>query len=196
MTWPKVSPAGGPGQGPASGVPARNRGTQPPLPPGQTLSLRHGAASPRVYDPIAADLLAALLDVRPDLARYPGEVAAWARAEARVMLLDKYAVERGLLDEQGDPHPFTTRLMLPLEREAARARAALGLTPLTDAALTRERATTAHLAVDIEAILVRGREANAARDADPVASALASVREAGDAAYARAVAEHTGGSTS
>lgn len=197
----RASLARGESQGPGHGGPARGTGTRPPFAPGNQVRLTHGAKAPKVYEPIAADLATQLVAARPDLAPYGAEVNAWARAEARVMLLDRHAAEVGLLDAGGVPHPFTTKLMLPLEREAARARAALGLTPLTDAAIAKERAATAHLAVDIEAILARGREAarssapavaitDADTEPDPLAVALDRARAAGEAAQAQAAAEH------
>ena len=52
-----------------------------------------------------------------------------------------------------------------LEGAAARHRATLGLDPRSEAALARERAAASVLAVDLDALAERGRQALAQRDA-------------------------------
>ena len=72
------------------------------------------------------------------------------------MLLDRHSTEVGLLDETGEPRKFAW-LMSSLERQAANARLALGLTPGSKAQLAKDRAEATLVAVDLEAVAERGR---------------------------------------
>lgn len=190
-----IPASGTPASGvPASGLPAK--APTPPFPAGNVLAVHHGAGSPTVYEPLAQQLAAGLLARRPDLADYPEETAAWARSEARAMLLDRYATQHGMLTPDGDPRPFTV-LMTRLEHTAARARAALGLTPFTEAALAKERASASLVAVDLVAVAAAGREALARREAagdlappDLAGEVLAAATKAGRDEWERAAAEH------
>ncbi len=128
-----------------------------------TSHLSHGANTQRVFDPLAGSLLAELLDARPDLARFPDAVAAWARAEARALLLDRWNSEHGLLDSRGKPSPaaeFADRI----EKSAARARAELGLTPGSEARLARDRAAAVTISTDLSQLLAQGRSLLAGGD--------------------------------
>jgi hypothetical protein len=73
---------------------------------GNAVALKHGAHSPRVVDPVAADLRAKAVQAAPYLAeaRWAGEMEAWSRAEARVQVLLAYE-ERvgGPLADDGTP---------------------------------------------------------------------------------------------
>lgn len=175
MTWSESKPASGrpAGGGRPSGLPARGT-TRPPFPLGNTMHASHGATMVRVYEPLAEQLVAGLLDRRPDLAGFPEEVAAWARAEARVQLLDRYAAENGLLASGGDPKPFT-KLLTSFEASAARARAALGLTPFTETQLAKERAGASMMSFDLGALALAGQQALADRHADALTASLTDV---------------------
>ena len=183
---------------PASGLPARGGDTRPPFAPGNAMRLRNGINSPRVYLALAADLVEGLLTERPDLAAYPGEVAAWGEWEARTLLMRRHLATVGDLDDKGEPRPGPTKWLRSCEDRAARARASLGLTPFSEAALAKERATASVLAVDLAAMAERGRATIAARVAsgewsepeDLAAHHLAAVAEQGAAAMARSAAEH------
>lgn len=107
--------------------------------PGHTLSTRHGAHSPRMVDPIAAELVEEAVATCDYLREphYQAEVLAWARAEARVILVTRFLDERGPLDPEGKPWP-ATELLVRLERLAAERRHALGLTPMARARLGRD----------------------------------------------------------
>jgi len=102
-----MRPPSDPGQGairPASGIPARSAdrlSTRPPFAPGNAMHLTHGAKSPRVFLPLAERLSAGLLDDRPDLARFPETIAAWADAEARAGLLREWLADRSMFDGAG-----------------------------------------------------------------------------------------------
>ncbi|MFE5775123.1 hypothetical protein [Brachybacterium sp. NPDC056505] len=168
---------------PASGIPAH--GTRPPFAPGHSLSLRSGHRSPRVYGELAQALAAGLLEDRPDLAPYPEAVASWSTLEAQVALLRRHVAEVGVIDPDTDaPRVGVLHWLTRLEKNAAEHRARLGLDPRAEAQLARERATASVLAVDLDDLAQRGREALAARpqagvEPDPVVGALERVREAG-----------------
>ena len=137
-------------------APARGY-TWPPFEPGNTAAVRHGAWSSRKVDPLAAELVAGLLADRPDLAAYPETVMAWARAEARVVILAEHQAEHGLIDDKGEVRGG--RYVAQFERLAADLRARLGLDPRSEAELTRERADATRSAVDLDSIRERGRAA-------------------------------------
>lgn len=132
--------------------------------PGHTLSLRHGAYSPRVYGETAEALVAGVLEQRPHLAGYGTAVAAWATVEARCEVLRAHLDEQGMLDDRGRPRP-AVELLLRLERQADRARQRLGLDPRSDAQLARETAEAAGSVADLDAVRDAGRRALAAREA-------------------------------
>lgn len=131
-----------------------------PFEPGNVAALRSGAHSPRVYGVLAQELAAGLVDERPDLARYGEAVGIWATFQAQ-FLLKARAVGDGAADD-GD-----LGWLLRLGNAAAKAGAALGMDPTSEARLTRDRAAAAALAsaVDLGALAERGRAALAARDA-------------------------------
>lgn len=133
-----------------------------PLQPGHELSLRHGVWSARKIDPIALGLAAGVVADRPDLKPYPEAVMAWARAEARCMLADDYIVEHGLLDADGEPRGVLSHLVR-FENLAARLRERLGLDPLSEPQLARERAEATVAVVDLDEMHRRGRAALDAR---------------------------------
>ncbi len=196
---PQNGPASGlPASGiPASGIPARGTGTRPPLPLGHTLSMSHGARSPRVFGDLARRLAAGLTEDRPDLDRYPEAVAAWATAEAQTALIRRHLAEVGPLDDEGEPRGGLLGWLTRLESAAARHRAVLGLDPRSEAALSRERAAASVLAVDLEAIAETGRRAIARREAaglpstpDLVGDVLARTQRAGLEAWAAAHREY------
>jgi hypothetical protein len=82
----------------------RCRGFQP----GHTLSLRHGARSERHIRPLAGRYRRRLLRAVGIRARELDGIGRalldnWARAQAKVDLLDRYFAEHGLLDAEGAP---------------------------------------------------------------------------------------------
>lgn len=200
---PDRAARGGWTHGPASGVPASGisaRGTRPPFAPGNAMHLTHGSRSPRVYLPLAEHLAAGLLDERPDLAAYPVAVARWAEWEARAVLMRRHLAEVGDLDGTGpdaEPRKGATKWLRECENAAERAAAVLGLDPRSEASLARERAAASLVAVDLEAIAERGREALARRVAagevgepDPAGALLSALAAQSASGYARSAAEH------
>lgn len=173
-------------------------GTRPPFAPGNTVNLRSGHRSPRVYGELAQHLTAGLLEDRPDLAVYPEAVAAWATLEAQTALLRRHAAEVGVIDPVTETPRESLLTLLPrLEKQAAAHRARLGLDPRAEAQLARERAAASVLAVDLDSLAQRGREALDARDAagiepaaDPVLRVLERVQGEGEAAMRTSAEEH------
>lgn len=152
-------------QRPASGIPARGTGTRPPFTPGNLVGASHGARAPRVYGDLAQRLAVGLMDDRPDLAAYPEAVAAWATAEAQAALMRRHVADVGTFADDGEPRGSLLTWLRSFERMASEARKPLGLDPMSEAALSRERAAAATLAVDLDALAERGRLALAQREA-------------------------------
>ncbi len=155
----------------------------PAFEPGNTKSTRHGIWSKRQVEPLAADLVAGLLGDRADLNAYPELVMAWARAEARCLLLTDWYAERGLFDDKGQERPGL-RFVGQWEKLAADLRGQLGLTPGSEADLTRARADAIKGELDLEGLAARGREARLAaeeRHALGQGSATGASRTAGTA---------------
>lgn len=182
--WPATGPGHG---GPASGMPASGAPSRPPFAQGNTLAMSSGYRSPRVYGELAQALAAGMTEDRPDLERFPEAVAAWATAEAQAALLRRHMAEVGPLDDDGQPRQGPLQWLVKLESLAARHRATLGLDPRSEAQLARERAEAATLAVDLDALAQRGREAMARRAGEPqppdlAAEALARVAAEGERA--------------
>jgi hypothetical protein len=129
-----------------------------------SISTRHGAGSPRKVDPLAAELVGGLLERRPDLERYPEATFAWARAEARCLLLADWFLAHGLLDDKGKP-TASESLLGQSERLAAQLRGELGLTPKGEAELAKSQSEAARSVVDLDGLRERGRQALAGRQA-------------------------------
>lgn len=135
-----------------------------PFGKGHELSVRHGAYSQRRIDPVAVELASGLVADRPDLEGFPEAVMAWARAEARCLLVADWLAEHGLVDDDGKP-AGVAKHVASWERLALDARARLGLDPMAAAALERERAQAVRERLDLDGIAARGREALARRQA-------------------------------
>jgi hypothetical protein len=131
---------------------------------GHELRLEHGAWSERRVDPLAAELAAALLEDRPELAAYPESVRAWSRAEARVVLFEDFHARVGFLT--GDGEVRGGGRVREYEVLAANLRARLGLDPVSDVQLQKARAEAVHLVVDLGSIRERGRQALERRRAE------------------------------
>lgn len=111
-------------------------GQRPPFAQGNTLALVHGARSPRVVEPIALALRNEAIEATPHLgdARWASELDAWARAEAKVVVLMQYESKVGALDENGAPRSYLAELDRA-EKRAASARDRLGMNPASAARL-------------------------------------------------------------
>lgn len=124
----------------------------PPYEPGNTVAQVHGAYSPRKVDPLAAELLEAVLadpaTAYLQASRWRPALLAWAKAEAQAQLLSEYLARRG--EESGDgvgdladPRVLSAYALLHrAESRAESGRSQLGLTPLSAARLGRDKAAT------------------------------------------------------
>jgi len=142
-------PARGPGKGPA------RRYSWQPFAAENLAALRSGVWSRRKVDPIASEFVLGLLADRPDLGGYPEAVAAWARAEARCVLLAEHFADGLIADGQERPG---LRYVAQFERLASTLRERLGLDPRSEAELARDRVDAVRDAVDLDALRERGRE--------------------------------------
>ena len=143
--------------GEASGMQARGY-SWPPFEPGNKAAVRHGAYSIEVYGPVARELVAGVLEDRPQLGRYRTAVAAWADVEARCLVVREHLAEHGMFDDKGAPRP-AVELLVKLERQADKARQRLGLDPKADADLARATADAHVASADLEAVRAAGRKA-------------------------------------
>ena len=121
------------------GKPSSGRWPPNPFPEGNTSSLTHGIWSERRVNKPAEQLAAGLLEARPDLVGYPQAVWAWARAEARCLMLEEWLRDHRLVDNTGRPAPVS-RYLVQFERLAAEFRSKLGLDPKSEAELASSRA--------------------------------------------------------
>lgn len=130
-----------------TGRPARGY-SWPPFQPGHTLSVQHGAYSPRKVDPLAAEFVATVGDLDWVGPVDMPAVWAWARAEAQVQLLSEYlmAAAEAAGDGVGDLDLDRVRtaylLLHRAEGRAQRGRESLGLTPLARSRLAVNVAAT------------------------------------------------------
>lgn len=176
-------PSVGRSKGPGHGGPAKGPGW-PPFEQGNVVRMKGGARSPRVYQPVAKALVAGLLEDRPDLAAFPEAVAAWGEAEAQALVMRRHLAEEGVFVEgTSRPRAGTLTWWNTFERRAAQARAVLGLDPMSEAKLQRDRAAAAAMtSVDLGELAARGQAALEARgepdEADIVGETLAAVIEA------------------
>jgi hypothetical protein len=152
-----------PGRGPARGY------TWAPFTAGHTVSLKHGAHSPRVVGPLAEQLEAGLNERAPwaSAEAFAPTRAAWAWAEAQSAVLRSFLDEHGVLDEDHQPRPAVD-LLGRVESRAERLRTELGLTPMALAKLLSS--------------LSNVNPAAAAGGLDALVAAGAAVRERAEAA--------------
>lgn len=144
-------------------------GQRPPFQVNNQLSVKHGAYSPSRVDPLADALVSErLADQQTAYLQQPAYRPAlygWARAEARVILLDEW-MQRHLADTGGCVRckacSAVADQLLRFEASAANHRARLGLDPLSRARLGRDVAAAS---VDLASLLSDARAAQE-RDGD------------------------------
>lgn len=110
-----------------------------PAQPGNALALKHGATSePRVRAVATVQKRRLLRQIGLRLSDLEGIGSAlldnWARAQAKVELMDAYAAEHGFLDEAGDPRPLAKTYFTALNS------ARLALARLEENVVQRHRA--------------------------------------------------------
>lgn len=145
----------------------------PPFEPGNDVAALHGAQSPRRVDPVAESLaewvmgLDGLEHLREP--RFAAAVAAWARAEAVVLLLSDYcarmAVEVATVPQRKGASSSPLEILRTWESTAATQRARLGLDPMSAAKLMRELTETSATArfAGLDAVREQGRAARERR---------------------------------
>lgn len=128
---------------------------RPPFEVGNTLAVKSGAHAPRLYEPIARDLLDEHLSAQPELAAYLPAVAALARVEARAALLDRWlsTIDPAAYGEALEQWRRLERLALEMRRE-------LAATPVGRARMQRDQAGAV---ADLSDVQEAGRRAMAAR---------------------------------
>ena len=126
-------------------------GQRPPFPPGNELSLKHGAHSERTLAPIAEAWVKTALEQAPYLRdpSYEPALLAWARFEAKCDLLHDWIDNNSLIDGNGHATP-AAKLLPTYEGRAAALRATLGMDPISRAKLQRDAAATQ---VDLAALM-------------------------------------------
>jgi hypothetical protein len=140
--------------------------------PGNELTLKHGAYSPRQVEPRAAEYVAAVLEIAEAdgspvayLAdpSYGPALRAWGRSEAAQDLVEEFLAELGPIDEDGKVRP-AAELLERVARRAERMRARLGLDPLARATLARDLAA-AQTTHELDRLKALGASILAAHDA-------------------------------
>lgn len=119
-------------------------GQRPPFAPGNTLAMKSGYSSRRVTDPIANELVDAVLadDDVVHLRRpaFRPAVVAWANAEARLAVYEQWieglSMEQRLESGQGRTSP--EEQLRRLDANALTHRSRLGLDPLSAARLGKD----------------------------------------------------------
>jgi hypothetical protein len=127
---------------------------------GNEAAVRHGIWSRRRVDPVVTEFVEGVLARRPDLANWPEALFAWARAEARALLLSEYLLDH---DAGSDEAMRVLRYEGQFQRLASELQGRLGLDAQSEAALTRERAEASRSVVDLDGIRARGRQVIDAR---------------------------------
>jgi len=147
-------------------------GTRPPFSASNLAALKIGSRSPRVYGRVAERISEDLLEALPE------ELAALASTEAIAALL-RIELAGGARDKNGDVRFALLDRYFRAEAAAAKRRDAIGLSPLGEAVLARERASAAAIAshVDLEALAARGRAALDAHQPDLVLAAVQEVKD-------------------
>lgn len=155
-------------QGPARGY------SWAPFAPGNEVTLRHGAHSPRTIQPLAELFASSLLEVAPWAASpaFAGAVQSWAWAEAQAQVLRAWITEHDLVDvgEDGATEPAAFRMLDRVEGRLAKLREGLGLTPLSLGKLMAAAATVAAATGDTESLRAlhdEGRRILASRITEP-----------------------------
>jgi hypothetical protein len=138
----------------------------PPFEAGNVAQLRHGAHSMRKRQPLEEAMSAWAHDHYPWVAepRFAPAVAAWARAEAMVLLLAGYVDDHGPIDDEGKVLPAVAQLDR-YERLAMKHREQLGIDPTSALRMLRDRLSAESQKADLDAVMSAGREAINAREA-------------------------------
>lgn len=150
---------------------------RPPFTPGNLAAVKSGYRSPRIVGEVADRIADELLGSAPLAADYPEELASVATMEAVLVLMRRDVAERGIHNPDGSLRGAFLDRLFTAERQAARARDRLGLSPTGEATIARARAVAATLTVDLEQIAAHGRAAlDAAQRSQPLDFAAPAVQ--------------------
>lgn len=129
-------------------------GQRPPFGPGNELSIRSGAYSPRKLEPVAAKLVEEVLSDDAtsylDQAAYAPVLRLWATAQGRAELFGTWLFEQPIEDQITPPRGGSTKspldIWLGMVRTATGLADRLGLTPLSRARLGRDVSAAEYMA--------------------------------------------------
>jgi hypothetical protein len=139
-----------------------NERRHPDFEPGNEAAMTHGARSPRKVEEMARGISAELLERFPIVADYPETLTALARAEGITRLLFTEIVTKGLYDTAGQFRASLLARYTASENTGAKLRSSLGMTPMSEAQVARDRAVATSAAVDTVSELMRqGRQTRA-----------------------------------
>jgi hypothetical protein len=148
-------------------------GQRPPFQPGNTAALVSGYRSPRKIAEVVTEVRAEMVDADPLLANprhgYALDAAAWAVSEVR--LLRQHVATVGMFDGNGRPRQALLDRLRTSEAKSARALAAIGFDPTSEARLRRDQAATVAFG-GAELLASRMAEGRAALDAHAATAAL------------------------
>ncbi len=133
-------------------------GQRRPFPAGHTLSVRSGAFSDRFIGPLALEIAQQLVEEWPEAARHPHLLASTARLGARVALLNADLDATGHYDAKGKLREGPLRWAAQYERQYVAGLRELGLSPVGEARLQRDRALAAATVIDLHAVRQAGDE--------------------------------------
>jgi len=148
---------------PARGEEDHPHRERPPFTDGNLAALRSGYRSPRIVGEVAERIADDLLAAVPIAGAYPEELASVATLEAVLALMRADVSARGIHNADGSLRGAFLDRLFAAERQAAKARDRLGLSPMSEASIARERAVATTLAVDLHEIARRGQVALDAR---------------------------------
>jgi len=132
----------------------------PDFEPGNEAAVTHGARSPRKVEEMARGISAELLERFPVVADYPETLTALARVEGVTRLLFSEIVSKGVAAKES----LITRYFTA-ENTGAKLRASLGMTPMSEAQVARDRAVATSAAVDVMGELMKqGRQTRAQQE--------------------------------
>jgi hypothetical protein len=121
-----------------------------PFAPGNQLAVKHGIYSLTMVQPIAEEFIETLR-ADPELAylatrAFAAALQAWARAEARIALMEAYmdTMNMGEATRTDTSRTSVMEQMLNLEDRAERARGRLGLDPRSAQQIRKDFAQTKH----------------------------------------------------
>lgn len=160
---------------------------RPPFEPGHTLTLQHGAYSPRLVGPLAAEIgeeLEAIVAGTPAAApMFLGARSALALKLARLRLVTRWLEDRGGMPIDGEGQPLSAaRLEMELLASIEKSLNQLGLTPTAAARLGVDLARGSILQVGIDEHLAEGRRVRLEAEARHSGTAAAPARSDQDAA--------------